>query len=249
MIHQEYSRILPDSKTVVVFIHGIVGTPNHFKDLVPLVPEEFSVCNMLLDGHGKGVKEFAKTSMKKWKNQVHEKIAELSETHENILIVAHSMGTLFAIKEALSNPKIKELFLLAVPFKVGIKPAMFSNSMMLYLGGSKKDNPRIAAQKNAYGVENDLRFWRYIGWIPRYLELFGEIRRVRPLAKQIPIPCQAFQSRKDEVVSRSAMKYLQENPRISARFLEGSTHCYYAPQAWEELLCAFEKTMAQAKDY
>ena len=38
--------------------------------LLSLVPDNISVYNVLLDGHGKGVKEFSKTSMKKWKKQI-----------------------------------------------------------------------------------------------------------------------------------------------------------------------------------
>ena len=73
MEHKEYVRIVPGADTAVLFIHGIVGTPNHFTDLislVELVPEDWSVCNLLLDGHGGNADDFAATSMKKWKNQV-----------------------------------------------------------------------------------------------------------------------------------------------------------------------------------
>ena len=70
MEHKEYINIHEDSTTAILFIHGIVGTPNHFNDFIPLIPKTFSVYNMLLDGHGKGVKDFSKTSMEKWKIQV-----------------------------------------------------------------------------------------------------------------------------------------------------------------------------------
>ena len=36
MIHQEYVRKVPGADTAVLFIHGIVGTPNHFTDLISL---------------------------------------------------------------------------------------------------------------------------------------------------------------------------------------------------------------------
>ena len=68
MKHKEYKRIVPEAETAVLFIHGIAGTPNHFKDFLPLVPKEFSVYNLLLDGHGGKTEDFSKTSMKKWEN-------------------------------------------------------------------------------------------------------------------------------------------------------------------------------------
>ena len=48
MAHSEFTRTGTDTRISVLFIHGIGGTPNHFKAFVPLVPERFSVCNMLL---------------------------------------------------------------------------------------------------------------------------------------------------------------------------------------------------------
>lgn len=45
MNHQEYRRILPGSNMAVLMLHGIVGTPHHFDDLIPLIPEDWSVVN------------------------------------------------------------------------------------------------------------------------------------------------------------------------------------------------------------
>ena len=49
--------------------------------------------------------------MIEWKQQVKNALEELSETNNKIIIVAHSMGTLFAIQEAIEKP-VEELFLL-----------------------------------------------------------------------------------------------------------------------------------------
>ena len=112
MKHKEFIRINDNSNTAILFIHGIVGTPNHFNDFVSLVPESFSVFNLLLDGHGKGVKDFSKTSMKTWETQVDSVVEELSLTHEKICIVAHSLGTLLAIDQAIKNKQVCKSFLI-----------------------------------------------------------------------------------------------------------------------------------------
>ncbi len=113
MEHKEYVRICDNSNTAILFIHGIVGKPNHLNEFVSLVPESVSVYNLLLDGHGKEVKDFSKTSMKKWEAQVASVLKELSLTHEKIYIVAHSLGTLLAIEQAIQNQKVYKLFLFA----------------------------------------------------------------------------------------------------------------------------------------
>ena len=70
-MHRTYARIVPGAGTAVLMVHGIVGTPRHFDWLIPEFDETWSVYNILLDGHGGSVDDFAETSMKKWKEQVH----------------------------------------------------------------------------------------------------------------------------------------------------------------------------------
>ena len=67
--HEEYVREAAGATKAVVFIHGILSTPLFFEKLVERVPEDFSVYNILLDGHGALVKDFSETSMKIWKHQ------------------------------------------------------------------------------------------------------------------------------------------------------------------------------------
>jgi esterase/lipase len=77
MAHQEIIRIVPGSRYAVLMLHGILGTPDHFRELLPLVPETWTVHALLLDGHGGGVKDFSETSMEKWKDQVFSRVEEI----------------------------------------------------------------------------------------------------------------------------------------------------------------------------
>ena len=55
MEHQETVKILPGAEKAVLFLHGIAGTPEHFRKVLALeelVPESWSVYNLRLDGHG-----------------------------------------------------------------------------------------------------------------------------------------------------------------------------------------------------
>ncbi len=226
-MHEEYKRIVAHSDKAILFIHGILGTPDHFKRLVSLIPEDISVYNMLLDGHGKGVKDFSKTSMKKWEAQVAAAVKDLAQIHSEICIVGHSMGTLLAIEQAVKNPKITKLFLLAVPLKLFIKPKMFVNSLKVYLNKISPKNEELMAAKKCYGITDSKNILLYLGWIPRFLELFSKIRKTRQLIGQVSIPCFACQSAKDEMVSNRAKALLQKNPAISVMELKNSGHYYY----------------------
>ena len=138
-------RKIPGSNTAILCIHGILGTPDHFSELIKRVPDEWSIYNILLDGHGKNVKDFAITSMRKWENQVDELLKELSGEYENIMIVGHSMGTLLAIDSALKYPKVKMLFLLALPLRVAPKISVFTNALRVAFERVPEDKPIIMA--------------------------------------------------------------------------------------------------------
>ncbi len=241
MEHKEYKRINNNSQIAILFIHGIVGTPNHFSRFVSLVPESLSVYNLLLDGHGRGVKDFSKTSMKKWEAQVTSVLEELSLTHEKIYIVAHSMGTLLAIEQSVKNRKVSNLFLLAVPLSLSLKLKMVINSFKVYFDKIRPNDYEALAAKKCYGIEKDKNPFHYLGWLPRFLELFAKIRQTRKITKLINIDCAVFQSGKDELVSWHSVKYLENNPYISVNKLKKSGHYYYDKADWDFLLYEFEK--------
>ncbi|MBE6787722.1 MAG: hypothetical protein E7537_05185 [Ruminococcaceae bacterium] len=245
MEHKEFKRINKNANTVVLFIHGIVGTPNHFNEFVSLVPNTFSVYNMLLDGHGKGVKDFSKTSMKKWETQVADVVDELCLTHEKIYIVAHSLGTLLAIEQAVKNPKIQKMFLLASPLSLFLKPKMTINSLKVYFDKISPSDRQALAAKNCYGIEKDKNPFHYIGWIPRFFELFSKIRKTRSMINLINAECAVFQSSKDELVSKRSVKYFAQNPNVSVKWLEKSGHYYYDEGDKNLLLAEFSKMLTQ----
>lgn len=239
MEHKEYKRITGHSSLAILFIHGIVGTPNHFHAFIPLIPQSVSVYNLLLDGHGKGVSDFSHTSMKKWEKQVSAAVEELSQTHKEIYIVAHSMGTLLAIEQARKNKSITKLFLLATPLKLSLKRKMFSNSFKVRFGKIQAEDAEALAAKNCYGIADDKNLFHYLGWLPRLFELFAKIRYTRTMIKDLDTPCVAYQSCKDEMVSVKSRTYLEQNPCITVKELKQSGHYYYPKEDWDFLMKEF----------
>lgn len=243
MEHKEYVRIVENANVAVLFIHGIVGTPNHFNAFLPLVPDTFSVYNMLLDGHGKGVKDFSRTSMKKWETQVASVVEQLSLTHKKIYIVAHSLGTLLAIEQAITCKRICRLFLLAVPLRISLKSKMFINSLKVYCDNMRSDDYEALAAKECYGIERDTNPLHYIGWIPRYLELFAKIRQTRKVLRLLDTPCTVYQSKMDEMVSNKSISLLNQNYSIRVNELARSGHYCYHKEDLDFLLSEFSKML------
>lgn len=228
MKYTPYIRIVPGATSAVLMIHGIVGSPEHFKDLLPVIPENWSVYNILLDGHGGEVEDFARTSMVKWRSQVHKQLNRILATHRQVLIVAHSMGTLLAIREAIRRPeKIAGLFLLNVPLTPFVQPKAVRTSMGIALG-KPKNNSATRAMLSASGVHFSSKAWKYLGWTPRFWELLQQCRSVRDRLPHLNVPTLTFQSRHDELVSMRSCKYLARHPFITNTILESSGHFVYS---------------------
>ena len=236
---QEFRRIVPAADTAVLFIHGIVGTPRHFDDLIPLLPDTVSIHNLLLAGHGGSARDFARASMREWEAQVEAAIATLAETHPHIYLVAHSMGALLSIEAALHHKEVEKLFLLAIPLRIALTPAMVGNSWKVYRGKIAADDHAALAAQRCCGVAQTKNPLPYLGWIPRFWELFSKIRAVRKLLVKLTVPSLAVQSMQDELVSPRAMDDLRRNPHITLLPLPHSGHYYYPPADKEALHEAF----------
>lgn len=231
MYHKEYIRKVENSPFAVLMLHGIAGTPAHFRDLLPVIPEDWSVYALLLDGHGKEVADFGASSMKKWKAQAAAAVENILKEHKNLLIIGHSMGTLFAIQAAIDHPKrIPELFLLAAPLRPWVRFSTVFTSLRVMWGNIRPNDRAGLAMANATGIRMTRKFWKYASWIPRLWELLVEIRRIRGILPQLQTPTQSFQSRVDELVSMRSCSQLRRNPCIRITVLEGSGHFAYGPE-------------------
>lgn len=228
MDHCEYIKIAESKKTAILMIHGILGTPRHFDAFLDVIPEDWSVFNILLDGHGKTVTDFSHTSMKKWKRQVLKIMSRLNKEYDEIVIMGHSMGTLLGIMASFAYPhKVKYMFLLNVPLHFYMHPVVMKNAFQILFMKGKRD-ASATNMKMAGSITTTRKLWKYIGWIPRYLELFQLIRQTRERLHLVQIPTYTFQSRHDELVLQKSNTYLDNHPIIENRILENSGHFGYA---------------------
>ena len=231
MNHKEYVRLVPGAETAVLFLHGIVGTPRHFDERLPLVhlvPENCSVYNLLLPGHGGSVDAFSASTMEDWKRYVWKTFDKLASTHRHVILVGHSMGTLFAIQLAAEKgEKIPFLFLLASPIcpKVGVSAVQHSVGLVF---PNPYGDPKIhRAMSNSGSVTLTKKVWKYIPWIPNLLDLLTEARKTKQLLPKLQTKTIVFQSKFDELVSRRSESHLKQCPNVKITVLANSTHFYY----------------------
>lgn len=241
MAHTPFIREIPGSHIVVLMIHGILGTPRHFDFLLSAVPENWSVYNILLDGHGGLVSDFSASSMKKWEHQTSTLVEKLIASYETLYIIGHSMGTLFAIDAALAHPEhVKGLLLLSPPLRVHPRLRVFRNALRVGLDLVREEDTAALLTKQAYSMEPDRHVWRYLGWIPRYLELFGKIRGTRRRLSMLKTPAYVFLCREDELVSVQSAKALAGCSSARVTYLPNSSHFAYTKEEASQIQQAFQ---------
>ena len=246
--HEEYIKEVPGARTCVAFIHGILSTPLFFQKLVASVPDTFSVYNILLDGHGGGVKDFSETSMKIWKHQAKMLIAYLEKKYENIILVGHSMGTLFSIQNAVRRPKkIKALFLLCSPMKVLVHPRTAKYSLRIIFELPPSEDPIEDCARRWYSIKPEKRLWKYIPWVPKFTCLLSEIRKTRKMVPMLSAPTFVFHSDNDSLVSKKAVKFFSHNENISVTHLKNSYHQYFTDEDYETVLESFRALIGRAE--
>lgn len=237
--HSEYVRLIDGADTAVLMVHGIVSTPRHFDFLIPLIPAEWSVCNLLLDGHGGTVADFAHTSMKKWKQQVEDTLRRLCERHRSVLVVGYSMGTLLTMRLVERYPQVKAMLLLNVPLHAYIHPAMVGRCVRFCLGKVKENDPVEQATYRDISVTLTPYLWRYIPWIPRFIELLQLCRDSRAAAARLSVPSRVVFGKKDELVRLRSQRYFDGNAFVRCYVFDHTGHCYYEPAFIEQAKQSF----------
>lgn len=230
-------------KCGILFVHGIVGNNRIFDFLQPLVPDNYKIRYVKLNGHGGDALAFSRASMTQWKSQVEEATIDLRTRCNRIIGVGHSMGCLLIMNQASAN-RLSGLFLLNPPMHVRPRLKLLTNALKVASGNTQYD-PIASAAKEAYGISLDLNPLHYYGWLMRYLELFAEIKRVRTkVLHHIPCPVQVILSRMDEMVSMTSANVFNRYPDVRTIILPESTHYYYSAKDRELISNKFADFMA-----
>ena len=227
MARETYINERQNATTAVLFIHGFLSSPEYFERFTDYVPKNVSVFNILLDGHASTVEAFSKTSMDKWKKQMEKVADEICSKYEKVYIVAHSMGTFFAMDAAIKHhDRIKGIILLQSALKIHIKPIAVINLLKAFFGVYSHDETSEAYDV-IHGIDLNFRLWEYAGWISRYRELKKESVIKRTAIKNVEIPCTIFMAINDELVSYESVKFIPQKENFILYTLHESAHFIY----------------------
>ncbi|NMA24689.1 MAG: alpha/beta hydrolase [Clostridiales bacterium] len=232
--HMEFCFKARQSDTVIVFVHGILGSPSQFSYMIDKLGGIFSVENLLLPGHGGTMKEFAASNMAEWQAYVDERILKLQDEYQNIILAAHSMGCLLSVQAALRYPeKIRGLFLMAMPLVIRVRSPYVGGRMISAF--QKNASAEISA---ALTESNSVRtggIASCLGALPRFAELYFKCRKTRELVSKLKLPMIVVNSEYDETVSHKSLRYVDKMPNVRILTARASGHFYY-PKETKELL-------------
>ena len=238
--HQSYIRIVDGADTAVFMVHGIMSTPRHFDFILPYIPQNVSVCNILLDGHGSTVYDFAHTSMKKWKAQVLSHLTELSKTHSKIIVIGYSLGTLLTLELADKFKEVKAMILLNPPLKVYVHPVMIKRALKFSFNKLNADDIEELCTYNDVSVTLTPFLYRYLTTLPRFVELLKLSHDMRSVASNLSTPSSVFLGKKDELVSFKSSKYFSQNKNSTVYSYELSGHFYYEDEFKAQVIESLE---------
>jgi carboxylesterase len=232
--HSEFCFKARHSDTVIVFVHGILGSPSQFSYMLDKLGGVFSVENLLLPGHGGTMKEFAASGMAAWQDYLDERIRRLQAEYQNIVLVAHSMGCLLSVQAALRYPeKIRGLFLMAMPLVIRVRsPYVGSRMISAFKKNASAEISAALTESNSVRTGGILSYLRAL---PCFAELFFKGRKTRKLVTGLRLPIIVVNSEYDETVSIKSLRYVDQMPNVRILTARASGHFYY-PKETKELL-------------
>lgn len=219
---------------VLLFVHGIFGSYRHFRFLNDLLPSEMDYRFLELKGHEGSAQLFPKATMADWSTEVRNSVQELSGKGKKILFVAHSMGCLFAILNAIENPAIEGLFLLNPPIAWTFKLKNVIPYLQVIFDTPKK-SPMAKQMRSASDLLFTKNLFAYVSFTPnlyRLARLIGQTKRALP---ELKTPAVCFLSDHDELVQKRSKKILRKYPICHVIDIDESGHFGYAKTDQEKI--------------
>lgn len=102
---KDNSFFINGSRTGVLLIHGLTGTPNEMRSVAkPCQQMGYSVLAVQLAGHCGTMQDLVQTKWEDWYTSICQAAEELKKHTDEIFVIGLSMGSLLALKYASEHP-------------------------------------------------------------------------------------------------------------------------------------------------
>jgi len=238
-VHDPFERVHPNADTVVVFVHGFIGSPNQFEDLADFAYQNgCSVLSLLLPGHGGTAKEFTKFSLDDWESHLESELRRVSALYQNIILVGHSAGGLLSLNASLNRDfKIKGVLLVSSPLKLRYSLHTLAMGVRLYLFPRRGDEILETYRKsNSITVSS---IFSYIFWRKQIGDIYRLMSKTRSNLSAVAVPTTVVNSKKDETVSSKSVELFRDgliNADQRIVLLNESWHAFYTREE-RDVIC------------
>ena len=232
-MHIPERRLYENSEKIAFFIHGFMGSPDQFKELMDIfVKNGFSVVSTLLPGHGNSETDFLKVTLDDWETHIKNEIL-LLQNYGKIYLIGHSIGGLLALNLSMEID-VAGVIAISTPLKIYLfnLKAYWRRIKFMCL---KKDSEIKKVYKDAMSIRKP-NFYK----IPLLLKVMFQphklMRKTAKNLKQISVPTLMFHSKNDETVVLKSSKLFKEGLTNSCHqniVLNDSFHAYYTKDEWK----------------
>ncbi|MGI6545131.1 MAG: alpha/beta hydrolase [Fastidiosipilaceae bacterium] len=236
------------SQNVILCVHGFMGSPRQFDDLLAALDDQsWDVRNLLLPGHSAGVREFATSGPAVWISAVEDCLEELRRSYENIVIWTHSMGGMLAIIAAAKNSaRIRRIVAIALPIRLRLSFTGIRINLSALLGKKQSKDPRVVAAVELRGV-GDVTWLNAARLLPNVKRLrIDLVRRTTETVTDLDVPLTVVNSMADETVPHSATKVIRRlRPDARVMILQQSSHFWFTEEEKRVLVGAMDDAMLE----
>ena len=229
--HCAFSRC-SGSKEIVLFVHGIQGSPEQFRDLASALPERIDTMSLLLPGHGGSLRDFRRTGKRDWLEYFCSLCGKLRESYAKVFFVGHSLGCLIGIEAAASGAICFDgMLLIACPIRIQPSLRYFAMGWRAIAPNASSDAYVLAAREaNSVEMKHPLEL---LTCVKPYAGLALLIARSGRKIKRLRSRICMIQSEHDEIVSARSMDAVGEMENTKAVVAPGSGHFFYSAEAKE----------------
>lgn len=241
--HQPFNIESGKSDLMILYIHGIMGSPLEFRRIADALNSvNYHGKALLLPGHGGSGYNFAVTQPHAWQDHVNRSLAAVRKENANIILIGHSLGGLLALQASLQVP-VEGIVLINTPIRTRISFRQISLSLQVLFRSRKSNNPLVSAYRESFSVS--IRdFWSLPLWIPRLLDIRRIAKKTMTILNEVTVPVIIFQSRPDETVKPDSADVLKRGLGahvISLTYLHTSTHAYFEIEEFNQIIMGIKR--------
>ncbi|HSM26303.1 MAG TPA: alpha/beta fold hydrolase [Anaerolineaceae bacterium] len=227
--HIPFSKECENHSRVILYIHGVMGSPNEFSNLTGELnnfPIDYKA--ILLPGHGSTGKQFLNSNPHKWQSFVDHEVELLGKRYQQVFLIGHSLGGLLALNAASRFP-ISGIMLINTPLKTRITLRQIGLSLRVLVASKNSHDPLISTYQDSFSISMQ-DWWTMPGWVIRLADILLVAAKTRKILPDITTPVIIYQSLQDETVhpiSADLLKKSLINSKVNLTYFQNSTHAYF----------------------